>query len=306
VVLFLAAILAALVGLAHWNRKRELEGPGQHSRLAVILNLVIAVVAWQVIRQPLWRDSLAGMMQLPKVYENRMALEAGFYEWTQVIQNGGSAAPTDAGATAPAPRLGRLPAPPVVLAPVRITMPPGGHRGLAALAAMNLDQPDAPAQTRTRARFLRETGSHGEAADLLEPLARSAVGTDEDARDCLRALVDSGQIDRARNLAASLVVRDPTRELKRWLACLDAEIGEMDKALSSLRQLARRKPFDPADAYILGELALMAGRPRDALDAVARLESAGERTERTRLLAARAQAPRVAGGPARATDLLTQ
>jgi hypothetical protein len=276
-VLLVVALLAVLVGIAHWNRHREMEGPSQYSRMAVVLNGVIAIVAWQVMRQPLWKDSLAGMMQLPQLYETRVALEEEVSQWTEAIRSG------QAGAMSRSrPETGR------VVAPRRVSVS-GVGRGLAAITARYGDY-NAPIDVRTRARFLQEMGCHADAAAELEPLVDSPDGDDRDIRECLRSLVLSNQIDHARELAERMIVRSPTRELHRWLACLYAGHGEVDRAISALRQLARRRPFNPVDAYILGELANLIGRPADALDAVAHLEGGGERTERTRLIAERARA----------------
>lgn len=94
VVLGMAAIVAALIGLAGWNRHRDLDGAPQRSYLPIALNIVIVAAVWHVVRQPLWKESLQGMMKLPQLRSNRMALEASLEPWMEIIQHGDRPAAT--------------------------------------------------------------------------------------------------------------------------------------------------------------------------------------------------------------------
>jgi tetratricopeptide (TPR) repeat protein len=157
----------------------------------------------------------------------------------------------------------------------------------------------SPDLTRFHAGMLKKAGRLVASATVLESLVLSPQGTDQDFHECLRTWEDAGQLDRAENLAERALVRRPSRDVIRWLATRHATQERYERALLLLGQLSRRSPFDPADAYQLAEVALRAGRPQLALDAVNLLDRHGHRSPRTAQLAARARAS--AGIPPRPT-----
>ncbi|MFN0127635.1 MAG: tetratricopeptide repeat protein [Verrucomicrobiales bacterium] len=87
------ALGAVLVGLAGLNRRREIKGTPQRSYLPILLNLIIVAAAWHIVRQPLWKQSLEGMMRLPQVHSNRIALEQTIGPLGGGIGNEGESAP---------------------------------------------------------------------------------------------------------------------------------------------------------------------------------------------------------------------
>jgi len=352
-----AAITAVLLGLAGWNRHRELDGAPQRSYLPIVLNLIIVATVWHVVRQPLWKESLQGMMRLPQLHSNRVALEESLAPWVDVIQNGGKPSERAVGASAaPAARtapsqestatLSQSPSParkvvasthalnrpqpaaPPTTAPrlparnadnveqwiqaavhnkenpalelrasVALVATDRADQALSRLAAARERGCQSPELIRFHSRLLRAKGRPATAAVVLESLVLSPDGTDQDLRESLGSWEQAGQMDRAENLAERLLVRRPSRELFRWLAARDAAEGRYERALVLLGQLSRRSPFDPEDAYRLADVALTAGRPELALDAVTLLEEAGHASPRSIRLGERARASGVAESP---------
>jgi tetratricopeptide (TPR) repeat protein len=167
-------------------------------------------------------------------------------------------------------------------------------QALGRLAAARERGCQSPDLIRFHARLLQAKGRPAAAATVLETLVASPEGTDQDLHECLGAWEKAGQLDRAENLVERLLVKRPSRDLFRWLATRDAAEGRFERALLLLGQLSRRTPFDPADAFQLAEVALRAGRPQLALDAVSMLEESGHRSPRFIRLAERAKASAVA------------
>lgn len=87
------ALGALLLGLAGLNRRREVNGTPQRSYLPILLNLIIVAAAWYVVRQPLWKQSLEGMMKLPQLHSNRLALEQTIAPLGGSIGNEGGTSP---------------------------------------------------------------------------------------------------------------------------------------------------------------------------------------------------------------------
>ena len=332
-----ATLLALLVGLAGLNRRREMHGAPQRSYLPIVLNLVILAAVWQVVRQPLWKESLKGMMALPQLGSNRRALEESLAPWMEQIQTGKSSASTaETAAVAGAAPAAAAPDRKTVITTHPLSPSPSGastsFAGLAPataeewiqaaihnphdpqlelrasialvaegredLALRRLDAArerncHSPDLLRYYARLLLSKNRPAAAAGVLEALAVSPQGTDHDLHETLKAWEQAGQPERAEILAERALVKRPSRELFRWLATRDAAQGRYERALLLLGQLSRRTPFDPADAYQLAEVALRAGRPELALDAVSLLEQAGHRSARTTRLAQKARASAV-------------
>jgi tetratricopeptide (TPR) repeat protein len=337
-VLGLAAVLALLVGLAGLNRQREMNGAPQRSYLPILLNLVILAAVWQVVRQPLWRESMKGMMALPQLGSQRRALEESLASSMEQIKTGKSSTPAGMAAGAGNPTtaalepdrksvftthpLGPLPA---GLAGILADSAPANAEQWIQAAIHNPHDPQlelrasialvaegrddlairrldaarergcqSPDLLRFYARLLLTKNRPAAAASVLEALVASPQGTDEDLHDTLKAWEQAGQAERAETLAERVLVKRPSRDLFRWLAARDAAQGRYERALVLLGQLSRRTPFDSADAFQLAEVALRAGRPELALDAVALLEQAGHRSPRTTRLAQQAKASAVA------------
>lgn len=345
-----AALLAVLFGLAGLNRRRELTGAPQRAYVPILLNLIIVAAAWQVVRQPLWKESLEGMLKLPQLHSNRVAFEESITPWVDIIQHrqpatpGGTVVPraaTRANSTtpsasapslaerdrktvisthplgipklpllAPGTRSGATPANaeqwvqaavhnpenPLLELKASIALVADGRadQALSRLAAARQRGCQSAELIRFHAHLLQDEGRPAAAATVLESLVVSAEGTDQDLHECLSAWEQAGQSDRAENLAERLLVKRPSRDLFRWMATRDAAEGRYERALVLLGQLSRRSPFDSADAFQLAEVALRAGRPELALDAVNLLEGSGHRSIRLVRLAERAKASAIA------------
>lgn len=349
----MAAITAVLFGLAGLNRRRELNGAPQRSYVPILLNLIIVAAAWQVVRQPLWRESLQGMLRLPQLHSNRIAFEESVAPWVDMIQHPGAAQgrnsavptvsppPTSVAVSAaenPAPGGGVTrdvhgpasvpPASGVTGAPapanaeqwiqaavhnkenpqlelrasIALVAEGRADQALSRLAAARERGCQSPELIRFHARLLRGKGRPAAAATVLETLVLSPQGTDEDLRENLGAWEQAGNLERAENLAERLLVKRPSRDLFRWVATRDAAAGRFERALLLLGQLSRRSPFDADDAYRFAEVALQAGRPELALDAVSMLEQAGHRSARTHRLTEKIRASAVAGSSRYPTD----
>jgi tetratricopeptide (TPR) repeat protein len=331
-----AGLMVVLAGLAGLNRHREMKGAPQRSYLPIFLALVITTSVWHVVRQPLWKESLQGMMRLPQLHSNRMALEASMAPWVDMIQNGsqtprtGASAPImpdfipatteppgtfetnhsltaidTAGPTSPAVQMPadagnadhwiltaiHNPSDPLPELKACMALAAEGRQGqaLARLDAARDRGCRSPDLIRFHAGLLKKAGRLAASASVLESLVVSQ-GTDLDLHQCLGAWEQAGQPDRAENLAERMLVKRPSRDVFRWLATRDAARERYERALLLLGQLSRRTPFDPTDAYQLAEVALRAGRPQLALDAVTLLDQHGHRSARTTQLAARARA----------------
>ena len=147
---------------------------------------------------------------------------------------------------------------------------------------------NSPELCLLRAYLLTETGRINEAAEAYEPLLIANHGSDDDIRRYLALMVELGETRDALRTTERLLVKRPNRRLHRWRACLQAAEGDYDNALTTLRRLTLTVPFDPIDAYRLGEIANDAGQPEVALNAVTALLRAGQKTARTTRIAAHA------------------
>lgn len=323
IVVFIGALIAGLVGLAHWRGPGEFKGVAQRSRLMVALNLILAAISWQVVRQSTSLPVIEGLTRLPQVQNQRVAVERLMREFVDGVVD---PVPSQAGAK-PGPaaddrppilgdreepwvrarlaeRAGDLASaaeaweqaadaaghdPAVELIAARaLVLADRAPDALQRLERVRTDGHDSPELSLLQAKLLVESSRGVEAAGLYEPVLTQGHGTEDDIRRYLGLLVEMGQIQRALVTTERIMVRRPNRRLDRWRAFLQAASGDHDTALSTLRRLAMSTPFDPVDAYRLGEIANDAGRPQVALAAVSRLLEAGENTPRTTLIAARA------------------
>ncbi|MGI8603003.1 MAG: tetratricopeptide repeat protein [Verrucomicrobiales bacterium] len=330
--LFVAAVVAGLIGLAKWRGPGEFSGVSSNNRLLVALNLILAATAWQVVRHAPSQPVLKGLVSLPHLQTQRNSVER------MVDEMMGDLGPYQA-----APSLANFPSDPVngmvgptgLVRPVSLTTEPwerardaerrgdreaaakawveaadaAGHDPVVeatAIRALMLAQ--LPSQALVRVERLRGAGFDSPDLDLLygfllansgrlveainiyEPALLANYGSDDEVRRYLGILVELGETARALHTTERLLIKRPNRRIHRWRACLQAAEGDYDSALATLRRLTLTTPFDPLDAYRLGEVANDAGRPQVALAAVTALIKAGESTPRTTKIAAHAYA----------------
>jgi len=328
----LGACVAIMMGIAGLNRRRELRGTTQRSYLPIVLNLTILVAVWHVVRQPLWEESLRGMMALPQLGSQRQALEESLAPWVEQIQRGPNEAkpeevaavalpeatslksgqsgtvnspgrlnaslPDDAGGSSPKNSMDWIqaaihnPQDPLLELRAAAALVAEGREDTAIrrLAAARDRGCQSVELIRFHAQLLKDAGRIAAAAASYEALVLAAPGTEQDLHEALNAWELAGQPDRAENLAERLRIRRPSRDLLRWMATHYAKASRYERALELLGQLSRRSPFEPADALQCAEVALKAGRPEIALDALSLLEQHGENSPKVRQLAARARA----------------
>jgi tetratricopeptide (TPR) repeat protein len=326
--LFAAATMAALWGLAKWRGPGEFGGMAQHQRLLIALNLILAATAWQIVRQSSSLPLLQGLVQLPELRTRRVAVEQMVQEMLAGLDTGPALASIAAmtNASPGSVASGAFPTAPAgyddePLRRARAAEQRGdfasaavawseagvmaGHdpfveamairsfilagkcpEALGRLERLRGSGFDSPDLQLLHARLLSDTGRFGAAADLYEPILVANHGSDDDVRRFLGILIERGETARALRATERLLVKRPNRRLHRWRACLQAAEGDYENALATLRQLMLTTPFDPVDAYKLGEIAREAGRPQVTLSAVNSLLRAGENTPRTTRLAA--------------------
>lgn len=220
VVMFATAVLAGLVALAKWNKNRgESDMPAQSNKLAVALNLVIAVASWQVVRETTTRDMFEGLFKLPQMVQNTRLLEQTVGEWTESIRTG-------------KPPASDLTGTPLAAAPpteakkdLPLAMPVGSsmdeteavwQRALAGVSATSV--------SRTVEHWVEEAdkSGHDPGVELL----------------AAQALVADGQADRAHDrvaLCRGLGYDSP--DLAIYHARLMASRGEMEAALELAEQV---------------------------------------------------------------------
>ncbi len=94
--LLAASGLAVLMAVAGLNRWREQRGASQRrSILLLAVNLLVAGSAWHVIRQPMWRQSLATMLHMETVQEQKHATEQLVHEWLASANTAATLEPTE-------------------------------------------------------------------------------------------------------------------------------------------------------------------------------------------------------------------
>jgi hypothetical protein len=70
-----AAVSGVLLALSKWRGHGEFAGMAQRPRMTVVINLILAAAAWQVVRQSASMGVIQGLVRLPELRERRLAVE---------------------------------------------------------------------------------------------------------------------------------------------------------------------------------------------------------------------------------------
>jgi tetratricopeptide (TPR) repeat protein len=275
-----AGLTVVLAGLAGLNRHREMKGTPQRSYLPILLALIITASVWQVVRQPLWKESLQGMMRLPQLHSNRVALEASMAPWVDMIQNGSQTPRTGASVpimpdpfTSPAEPSGNfqttdsLPAiDPAGRTPHAVQMPAdAGNADHWILTAIH--NPSDPLPELKACMALAAEGRH------IQALARLDAARARDCRSPDLTRFHAGLLKKTGRLAASASV------LESLVVSHDGTDLDLHQCLGAWEQAGQ-----PDRAENLAERMLVKRPSRDVFRWLATRDADRERYERALLL----------------------
>lgn len=276
----LGACVAVVMGIAGLNRHRELRGTTQRSYVPIVLNLTILVAVWQVVRQPLWEESMRGMMALPQLGSQRQALEESLAPWVEQIQRGTSGTAPEEVAAVSLPEA-------TALRPRKSSPGPVSGRRAAAPA----DEEMNGTTPKDSAEWIR-AAIHNPHDPILEWRAASA-------------LVAEGREDAAiRRLAAARDRGCQSAELIRFHAQLLKDAGRIAAAAATYEALVLSAPGTEQDLHEALNAWESAGQPDRAESLAERLRIRRPTRELLRWMAT--HYAKKAGGYDRALELLGQ